>query len=357
MKGMLEIGGERIGISEFAEGGSYERPDLERIAAFLRQWKDPRSYVEVLSSGSTGERKTIRLSKEGMRASARMTIEHYKLPEAADALICLSAEYIAGKMMLVRAMEGNWTLKVLEPSRDPIGELEAGEGFHFAAMVPMQVQEALMDQEKKRRSEGIGTLIIGGAPVPSQLEKRIRNLQTACYATYGMTETLTHIADRALNGPNASAFYTPMQGVELETDRRGCLLVRAPHLFDGEVRTNDLIEWDDEGHFRIRGRFDRLINSGAVKLLPEELEQKLEPAMDRRFFIDKETDEELGECAVLYLEGEALDPTTDRLLHSHLKERLEAYEVPRRIVNIPRFAETGSGKLDRLQSKERAEKA
>jgi O-succinylbenzoic acid--CoA ligase len=360
LKGSLEIGGERIPISEFPkrfEESGTERDDLRSISDFIRRWKDEEESIEAMTSGSTGERKAIQLSKEGMRASARMTIAHYSIPEEARALFCLSADYIAGKMMLVRAMEGDWTLLVVEPSRDPVASIEEGERFDFSAMVPMQVQEALEDQKKKSRFECIETLIIGGAPVDERLEKRIRSVRTACYATYGMTETLTHIADRALNGPDASDRYTPMEGVELESDRRGCLLVRAPHLFEGEVKTNDLVDLEDDGSFRIRGRFDRLINSGAVKLLPEELERKLEAGMDRRFFIDKEPDEELGECVVLFLEGAPLDEVTERLLYAYMKDHLEAYEVPKRIVSIPSFAETGSGKVDRLKSREKVAEA
>ncbi len=357
LKGSLEINGEEHSIPELPEklrDGELEGEHLWSIAAFLEEWMDGEAYVSVGTSGSTGERKSISLSKEGMKASARMTRDHYGIPDGARALLCLSASFIAGKMMLVRAMEGDWTLKVVEPSRDPVKAVKEGERFDFAAMVPMQVHEALADQVDKKRFEGIERVIIGGAPVPERLEKRIRPLRSACYATYGMTETITHIADRALNGPQASDRYTPMEGVAVDQDLRGCLKVRAPHLFRGEFQTNDLIELDEEGKFRVRGRFDRLINSGAVKLLPEELEKKIESAMDRRFFIDKEPDEELGERAVLFLEGSPLDPRTEKLLYSHMKELLHAYEVPKRIVSIPLFAETGSGKVDRPRSREKA---
>ncbi|MFB6258439.1 MAG: AMP-binding protein, partial [Flavobacteriales bacterium] len=272
---------------------------LSSLAAFLKEWENREESMKILTSGSTGERKAIRLSKEGMRASARMTLSHYGIPDGSRALLCLSSEYIAGKMMVVRAMEGNWTLKALRPSRDPVSEMGAEDRFAFAAMVPLQVQEALKDQVKRRIIEQIDQLIIGGAPVDSQLEKRIRTIGTTCYATYGMTETSTHIADRPLNGKGASDRYFPMEGVEVGQDARGCLSVRASHIVSGELRSNDLVELDDEGAFRVRGRYDRLINSGAVKLLPEELESKLEPAMDRRFFIDKEPDEELGERVLL----------------------------------------------------------
>lgn len=354
VSGKLEIEEGTLPISELPKKlhhGELVAEELRRIASFVEKWMDDRSDVEVFTSGSTGERKAIRLSKEGMKASAKMTGDHYGIPDRSRALLCLSTEYIAGKMMLVRALEGDWTLRFLEPSRDPLSELKNGEVFAFAAMIPLQVQEALRDQDKKRLFEGIDQLIIGGAPVSTDLEKRIRTVSTACYATYGMTETLTHIADRPLNGANASDRYTPMPDVKLDQDARGCLTVRAEHLFEGEVRTNDLVEMDGSGSFRLRGRFDRLINSGAVKLLPEEVERKLDPAIDRRFFIDKEADDELGERAVLFLEGAPLDATTERLLYSHMKEQLQAYEIPKRILSIPAFAETGSGKVDRRRSR------
>jgi O-succinylbenzoic acid--CoA ligase len=353
LKGYLEIGRERFPIPDLPvklREGVLTGDELERIASFIEEWENEDPSIEVLTSGSTGERKAIGLSKEGMRASARMTRDHYRIPDESHALLCLSTAYIAGKMMLVRAMEGNWTLRFLEASRDPVSEMDDGECFAFAAMVPMQVQEALKDQEKKRTFEGIEKLIIGGAPVPAPLEKRIRTVRTTCFATYGMTETITHIADRPLNGADASDRYRPMEGVEVGSDARGCLMVRAPHLFEGTVRTNDLIELDEEGCFKVRGRFDRLINSGAVKLLPEELERKLEPVMDRRFFIHKEPDEELGERAVLLLEGPPLDETTERLLFSHMEEVLDPYEVPKRIGTVAAFAETGSGKVDRRRT-------
>ncbi len=355
LKGTLEIGDLRFPLPELPERmqkEGWEAEHLQQMAAFIQEWRDEKEELEVLTSGSTGERKPLYLPKEGMRESARMTIAHYGIPEGAHALLCLSAGYIAGKMMLVRAMEGDWTIRAIPPSRDPIGDLEGEElRFAFSAMVPMQVMEALRDQEKRKAFEGIETLIIGGAPLSQELEHRVRSCSNRCFATYGMTETMTHIADRPLNGPDADDRFTPMEGVELESDRRGCLLIRAPHLFEGEVKTNDLVALGEGGKFRIRGRYDRLINSGAVKLLPEELEDKLGPVMDRRFFIDKESDEELGETAVLYLEGAPLDPSTEKLLWSLMKERLEAYEIPKHIRSVPAFAETGSGKIDRMRSK------
>lgn len=349
----LEIESEVYSPEQILEGALSDSKGahLKQLEGFLRAWYDDGATVEVGTSGSTGERKRIELPKAGMRASARMTIRHYGIPEEGKALLCLSSEYIAGKMMLVRALEGDWSLRVLPPSRDPVGELAEGEKFDFSALVPLQLREALMDHEKRERSKQLGTVIIGGAPLTSELEKRVRSLPNPFYATYGMTETMTHIADRRLNGDGADDHFTPMAGVELESDRRGCLKVRAPHLLEEEVCTNDLISFREDGAFYIRGRFDRLINSGAVKVLPEELERKLDPMMDRRFFIDKEPDEELGERVVLFIEGEALDPTTEGLLRSRMKELLEAYEAPRAIHYVPNFRETGSGKVDREGSK------
>lgn len=312
------------------------------IYLFLRAWYDASPFITAHSSGSTGKPKEIRLSKEMMRASAHATNSFFQLKEGDSILLCLSADYIAGKMMLVRALEGNLNVTAVEPDSDPLKELKGR--FRFCAMVPMQVRRTL-DEGRLEELETIETLIIGGSEVPVSLQEELQLLRTRCYATYGMTETASHVAVRALNGFSSHSLYRALPGITFRQDERGCLVIDAPMLVEEPLITNDVVELYDDRSFEWKGRFDFVVNSGGVKLFPESIERKIALVFSNRFFLTKEPDPLLGERLVMVVEGEMPDLAKQDELKERLRGILTPYEMPRTFYYRASLPQTENGKL------------
>lgn len=323
------------------------------VYAFLEEWFDEKEYVTGHTSGSTGTPKEIRLSKSDMRASARITNEFFGIGAESVLLLCLSVSYIAGKMMVVRALEAGAELRITEVSSRPFRGWDgnpdgrtagAGKLIELAAMVPLQVEETLKTAAEREVLSSVRQLIIGGAPVSPQLEQELQGCPVRCFATYGMTETVSHVALRELGkGPE----YTAVGEVEFSLDGRGCLVIYAPHLQAREFITNDLVEVTDKRHFRWLGRYDYMINSGGLKFSPEVLEHKIAPLFSGRFFITSQPDQRLGERIVLVIEGPAYTKEKEQQLQAGLRQLLTPYEQPKQILYLPHFKETVSGKLIR----------
>ena len=309
---------------------------------FLEKWFDGRDFIVGHTSGSTGKPKEIRLAKADMRVSARLTNSFFRLGSGSVFLLCLSVGYIAGKMMVVRALEAGGELQVLNISSSPLRDWSGVADL--AAMVPLQVEETLNREETAEKLKGIRQLLIGGAPVSRLLEKRLGEFPSECFVTYGMTETVSHVALRRLNG---GPVYTALGKVSFSTDLRGCLVIHAPHLSGGRYVTNDLVKLQDSRHFEWIGRYDHIINSGGIKLSPEAIEVRLADRIPQRFFISSRPDERLGERVVLLIEGEEWEEGALSELRRVLRMVLSPYEVPREIIFCPRFQETSSGKLIR----------
>jgi len=311
---------------------------------FLTEWYAPGDSIVVNTSGSTGKPKSIRLTKEFAAASARRTLLYFGLKENDRVLHCLSSRYIAGKLMIVRALLGKLDLYPIDPASH--FSILANMTFRFAAMVPNQVSKILDQQDGSERLQQIQQLLIGGGPVPLSLQKRLFSLSTACYSSYAMTETATHIAIRKLNGEGADEFYRCMEGIKVNLSPDACLRIHLPGTDEEYLQTTDLAELMDEKTFRILGRADHVIISGGMKFSPEQLEQKLESTIRQPFMISSLPDPKLGEKIVLLIEGpenpEAI-PTIKELCLQHL----DKYEQPRQIRFIPRLPRTPNGKLFR----------
>ncbi len=311
------------------------------IYLFVKEWLNNNDFVIVKTSGSTGKPKVINLKKEHVKNSARATGAYFSLPEKSKALHCLSAEYIAGKLMLVRAMELGWYLDVVPVSGNPLKDITTN--YDFVAMVPLQVVHSIGSLYKVKK------LIIGGAPITAALHEKLQGLDTDIYLTYGMTETCTHIAAKQLNGIETDKLFHTLPNVEVATDDRGCLVIYAPLISDRPIVTNDLAKVYTPTTFEWLGRYDMVINSGGIKLIPEQIEQQLSPIMNHRYFVFGYSDEELGEKLVLVVE----DCTASETTLQNYKERisqlntLTAYEKPKQIFKTRHFAETPSGKIDR----------
>lgn len=316
----------------------YSQSISKEINQFLREWFSNAHYVVVNTSGSTGIPKTIQLRKDFMVNSALATGCYFQLGENTKALCCLPIKFIAGKMMLVRALTLGWHIDVIESTSNPL--LQITKEYDFSAMVPLQLRNSIS------KIHQIKTLIVGGGTVSRDLEKAIQTIDTNCYATFGMTETITHIAVKKLNKftqselESASAYKT-LPDVTISKDKRSCLVIHAPKISDGNIITNDVIDLISKTEFKWKGRLDHVINSGGVKLHPEEIELKLSHAIHDRFFVAGIPDEILGEKCILVIESENFQITTKHF------SKLSRFEIPKAIFFIPKFLETGSGKINR----------
>ena len=315
------------------------------ITTFLQEWYDPKDHVIGHTSGSTGIPKEIRLLKKDMLALARLTNEFFNIRPESNLLLCLSPTYIAGKMMIVRTILSGANLITVKPSSSPLQNI--AEDIDFAAMVPMQVETSLSTPETASKLAHIKQIIIGGAAVSPILEQQLQQIPTACYGTYGMTETVSHIALRQINGKEKSPYYFALGNVTFEKDERECLIIHAPHLQQQTFITNDIIQLSDTTHFEWLGRHDNVINSGGVKLFPEKIETRIAPLITQRFFITSEQDSRLGQKAVLVIESEPWSETECQKLLAQLRPYLSPYEIPKAIYFQEHFKETYSGKIVR----------
>jgi len=269
--------------------------------------------------------------------SALATGDFFHLKPGDSALLCLSADYIAAKMMLVRAMVLGLSLDYVAPSANPLTALD--KQYDFCAMVPLQVRASLGDVHNIKK------LIIGGGAVPHGLKTKLANLSTSCYETYGMTETITHIAVKSLNSGDDTSYFKTLPNISISKDDRDCLVIEAPQITSERVTTNDLVTIVDDTRFEWLGRYDNVINSGGLKLIPEQIEQKLSSVVASSFFVAGIPDDHLGEKLILIVEGEVnLDIVHDRITNL---EALGRYEKPKQLYRLPKFVRTQSDKVQR----------
>ncbi len=335
------LNGVKTSIVEFLED-SHKNSALKD---FLKEWYSPKSFIEVKTSGSTGKPKTIRLEKEFVVASAQRTIQFFLLKKGDRVLHCLPEKYIAGKLMVVRALLGNLDLFVVSPETD-FSFLKT-EKFKFAAMVPAQVNKILESEPFPGTwFQNIEQLLIGGSAIPFEIEKQLQNVSTACYSSYAMTETATHVALRKLNGSKKSEFYHCFEDIRVQLSEKGCLQIFMPGPEEQPLQTNDLAELKDEKTFRILGRNDNVIISGGLKYSPEQIEKKLEPFIEIPFLISSLPHESLGEQLVLVLEGNENNEMT-RKLKNICQQQLEKYEQPRQIIFVQQLTTVENHKPDR----------
>ena len=327
-------------FSSVSEILSYAKHLQPNTHTFLEQWFDTNDYVEVKTSGSTGMPKAIRLQKEQMENSAKATGAFFELVEGTKALLCLSTDYIAGKMMLVRALTLGWHLDVVEPVSNPLEGIDAV--YDFCAMVPMQLANSLDNLTK------VKILIVGGGAVSDTLQEKIKNISTSVYATYGMTETITHIALKKLNNYNVVENYKVLPHVKVSVDNRGCLVIDAPTISDERIITNDVVKLISETEFEWLGRYDYVINSGGIKLVPEQIEQKLSEIINDRFFVAGISDDIYGEKLILVVESSERNNVISNVVRN--LKTLTKYEIPKEIYFLPKFVETETKKIQRRKT-------
>ncbi len=314
------------------------------LSIFLRDWFDKESFVIIKTSGSTGTPKPIKLQKEHMINSAKATGEFFSLKENTKALLCMSSEYIAGKMMLVRAMVLGWSIDVVEPVSNPLSINK--KNYDFSAMVPLQLQNSLEGIHRVKK------LIVGGGVVAETLKQQLLNVSTQVFATYGMTETITHIAVKKLNHfEKTPSFYNVLPEVEISIDKRNCLIINGSKVSNETIVTNDVVQLISENEFEWLGRYDNVINSGGIKLHPEKIEHKLSKVIQNRFFVSGISDELLGEKLVLIIEDREGEISIENVLNHISKVKdLTKYEIPKEVFLVEKFIETGTKKIQRKKT-------
>lgn len=318
---------------------------------FFSEWNNDSDRVLVHTSGSTGKPKPMMVEKKRMLNSARITCDFLGLKPGDSALLCMSLDYIAGKMVVVRSIERHLHLISVSPSGHPLKDIN--EEITFAAMVPMQVYNTLQVPEERERLTHIRHLIIGGGAIDASLEKELQALpgNIAIWSTYGMTETLSHIALRRINGAEASEWYQPFDSVKISQTEEGCLVIDAPLVCSETLVTNDIVEIEsyiynkeEKLRFRIKGRKDNVICSGGIKIQIEEVEEFLKPHLEKPFMLAKKKDEKFGEIAVLLSEDKEIktvEATIRRLLSDH------KYWIPREFLHVDHLPLTETGKPKR----------
>ena len=320
------------------------------LEEFLEEWNNPSPYVHVQTSGSTGTPKPMLVEKQRMLNSARITCDFLGLREGDTALLCMSLDYIAGKMMVVRSIERGLKLSTVAPSGHPLSTPHSP--LSFAAMVPMQVYNSLQVPEEKERLMQIRHLIIGGGAIDDALAAALTTFPNHVWSTYGMTETLSHIALRRLNGPDASEWYTPFPSVKVSLNEDRCLVIDAPLVCPSRLVTNDIAELssgtDPEVKFRILGRKDNVICSGGIKIQIETVERQLRPHLQAPFLITKRPDAKFGEAVVLLTEGTV--PEAQEVCERILPK----YHQPRVYLHVDQIPLTATGKPARQQAEQLA---
>lgn len=327
-----------------------QRRFLEEVKNFSDLWHNGEPTLTVHTSGSTGVPKAIMVEKKHMAASARMTCDFLKLSSGNDALLCMPIQYIAGKMVAVRAFVRGLRLVPVAPSAHPFKHLHHAPVF--VAMTPMQVMQTLTVPREAALLRQVRHLLIGGGAVSDELADKLRRFPHEVWSTYGMTETLSHIALRRLSGSGAATTYTPLPGVKVKLAEDGCLVVDVPNLGVHQLKTNDLAEIHSDGTFSIVGRSDNVVCSGGIKLQIEELEQRLASHLDVPFHLTAVPDNLLGQALTLLYVGA---PEKAAEIKDLCRRLFTRYEVPRHILAVGNLPLTETGKPARSAFRRLAE--
>lgn len=352
MEPWLQFQQKKFHLSDLSSAIAMAQSDFEKASLdFICNWIKGKQVFTLNTSGSTGTPKPITVTRNQLKASAQLTNTALNLKKNQTALVCLDTRYIAGIMMIVRSLEAGMNMILVEPSSNPIEQLNEEIPIDFTALVPLQV-ETILHSPYRKHFEKIKSILIGGAALNQRIIRELKSLSCDCYATYGMTETLSHIALLKLNGSNSQENFEALSGIALSKDERGCLVIHAPHISDKPIVTNDLVELVTPSTFRWLGRADNIINTGGVKVIPEKIEASIaiildEIALPNRYFVAALPDDSLGESVNLFIEGMPLTPQMEEVIHQKFKETLDRYERPKSIRYVASFCNTDTGKINK----------
>ncbi len=356
--GKIIIKGQEFSFEQIREGQWPDHtPYFQESLSFCHDWLNGKLSFALQSSGSTGTPKTLEVSRAQMSSSAKATKSFFGIPPGAHLLCCLHTAMIAGKMMLVRAMEWGSCLYLVEPSSNPLLGFATDQSFDFATMVPLQLESCLKDAHSVTVLGNIRNLLIGGAPLADAIREKASQLPINLFQTYGMTETVSHIAlaDLKAEGP---LIYKSLPGVQISQSPHGSLEIMAPMSNYEWISTNDMVETFPDGSFVWKGRADFTINTGGIKVQPEQVETLAGKLMaqyypGQRYFVTALPDPKLGQKVVLLVEGrENAQPDSQQVIAA-LKAALPPYHAPKKLLFVAKFAETASHKINRRQTLER----
>lgn len=311
------------------------------VEDFIGEWHDNKDYIIAHTSGSTGKPKEVRLLKSDMRCSARATNQFFNIGKNSRLMLCLSPDYIAGKMMIVRALEANAELIVESPSNHPLSDYD-GSRIDLIAVVPSQ---ALFLANHVSLLNNVSSMIVGGGEIASELWEKLAVLPYRIYSTYGMTETCSHVALAKISREKEP--YKALPGVEFAVDDRDCLIIKAPKYSFGKLVTNDIVRLLSPLSFKWIGRYDNVINTGGIKVFPEEVEQKIAHIIPTRFYIGSRKSEKWGNEVVLFMECDGLSDYQKDIIMADISNILSPIERPKDIIFLEKFQETSSGKIKR----------
>ena len=319
------------GISYTANGIMEYLKEKKDYYNFLKSWFDNKDYILTNTSGSTGKPKEIKLKKSDLIESSKLTARYFDLKVGDKIINCLPIKYIAGKMMLVRSLVLGLDLYIFPVTSSPISDLK--NNYELIAFTPIQLENSIPFIEKIKK------VLVGGSPVQDSLKEKILNSKSIIYETYGMTETITHIAARNLSIGEKE--FTTLPGIEIGK-RDNCLFIKPNHLSIEMVQTNDVVELTDKNKFVIIGRRDFIINSGGVKLNPEAIEKKLSKYISADFVISSIDNSKFGEVVALVFKKNIPDN------YNKAFNDLSKYEIPKEVLVIDNFPEN-NGKINRLK--------
>ncbi|MEW4924674.1 AMP-binding protein [Algibacter sp. 2305UL17-15] len=336
------------------DGVSYNREDLmevaysfvkegfpyqEQLGMFLLDWLDKKDHLIVQTSGSTGKPKKLKIQKQAMVNSAIITGDFFNLTPGKKVLNCLPSNFIAGKMMMVRAIVLGLEVDMVVPSSLP--RIDYEKDYDFCAFTPMQLKNFA------KYLKSIKTVIVGGGRVSNHIKELVKDKKPQVYETYGMTETVSHIAVKKLNNftdSESDGYFKTLPNISISQDDRGCLVIDAPNLSDKKIVTNDIVKIHSENEFELLGRFDNVINTGGIKVYPEQVEAKLQDIMPNRFFIGSVQDDTFGDKIIMVIEGQ------EKPIDKSIFDVLEKYEKPKAVYFVNKFMETASGKVHRANT-------
>jgi o-succinylbenzoate---CoA ligase len=321
--------------------------------SFISQWFSELNEFEITTSGSTGAPKKIIITRNQMLASARLTEKVLALKNPDTCLVCIDTQFIGGRMMLVRAFTTGLRIFAVDPCANPLEKIPAGQWVNFAAFVPYQV-ENILDSQDPDSLNRVEKIIVGGAPLQKPTIDKLNKFQCTAWATYGMTETISHIALRQLNGEGKKEYFKTLPGITVSLDDRDCLVINVPYLPEPLV-TNDVAELISQTQFIWIGRFDNIINTGGIKVNPEKVEAAVQQYLDKtghtcNFFVHGIPDVRFGSRVVLVIEAIIIDEHFLSSLAASLTTTLSAYEIPKEALLVKTFSKTANGKINRLQT-------
>jgi o-succinylbenzoate---CoA ligase len=356
----IHLNNRAINIEDILAGNASGEDEFEKnTISFIRDWCRGREEFVLTTSGSTGNPKSITITRRQMEWSAKATAQALPLKKGMSSLVCLDTRYIAGQMMLVRSLCVGLQIHAVTPSANPFEEHKWGKKIDFVAFVPYQLHTILRSVYAPQLNS-IETIIVGGSPLSADDEELLQTYSCRVYLTYGMTETISHIALKAINGQNRSLYFHTLPGISIRTDDRSCLIIKCPYISD-EVVTNDIVNVVNQTTFDWVGRYDNVINSGGVKIHPEKVEKLISLVFKRlnlhgRFAVSSIPDPVLGEKAVIVTEAMEVDDTMKNEIVTALRGLLQKFELPKEILMVPSFPETDTGKLNRHELRKALDK-